>query len=104
MLAVDNVECAQIFDCIKPFCFQLGKFRLFAHRAQHRNMAVACSLVFFAEIVEYVAESQTVAAYFVGICRADAFTGGADFSSTFGPFVGRVKQAVGGEYEVDFFR
>ena len=65
-------------------------------------MTVACCRVFRVEIVECVAETETVSAYFIGIGGTYALACGADFSASFSLLVCCVEQTVSGHDKVDF--
>ncbi len=100
MLAVDNVVALYIFDCIEPLALKLGKFRLLAHCLEHREVTIACRLIFCVEIVVDIAKTQAVAAHLVGIGGTDALSCGSYFGTALGALVGSVKQSVGGQNQM----
>ena len=89
--------------CIKPFAFQLSaNSGSFAHQAQHHNMTVCVQPRIFAEIVESVAESETVAAYPLSVYVGPMPLPVVPILAPLWP-VRWPRQASGGwEYEVDF--
>ena len=94
MFAVDYVVAFEVFHRVKPFSFELTEVGVLSHRVKHGHMTVARGVVFLVKVMAYVAESQTVAAHFIGVSRAYAFACGAYFGSSFGFFVSCVKKAV----------
>ena len=58
--------------------------------------------VFFLEVMEHIAEAQTVTRNLICISRADAFTCSTDLLSAFRLFIGGVKQTVSRSNQMDF--
>ena len=65
-------------------------------------MAVAGSLVFGIESVEYVSQPQAVPGNLVCIGGADSFSRSAYFGRALCTFIGGVQKTVCREYEMDF--
>ena len=100
ILAVHDFKPPQIVEGIKPLLFRSERVLSVTGRPEHVKVAFLRSRIFGIEIIEDVANAESVARYFVGICRAYPLAGGADFGFSFRKFVGRVEMPVRGHYKV----
>ena len=94
-----------IFEGFEPFCLCLRNVGSGAGEfGKATDMTVASGLVFGKVAAYNVAETHALTRHFVGVCRANAFTCGADFRIALGFFEGGVEQTVRGEDKVNFLR
>ena len=94
MLTVNNGELAQVLYALQPFLFYFGNIVFKVERFQDSLMAGLCSSILLGKVLQDITHAQAVARYFVGVCRTDAFTGGAYLVLTLLSLIGCVQHAV----------
>ena len=103
VLAVDKFVLLKIFNSVEPFGFSLGNVGSFAGDClQKLDVALLGGSIAVVEVEQSVADSQTVAAGLVGVCRTDAFAGGANLGIAFEFLVSGIEQPVGGHNQMGF--
>ena len=107
MFAVYQLVGLDVFDGIHPFLLQSCQLVSIGSSVKHsqtRHVSLLGCGILAVKVMQGVAEAQSVARDFVGVCRADAFACGAYFAGAFGFLVGCVEQTMGRHDEVGFLR
>ena len=104
VLAIDELECLDIFYAFKPLFLQFSHIGVEAKCGKEFYVALFGCFIFLGKVVEHFAKSQTVAADFVGVSGTYTLAGSAYLSRTFECFVSGIEQTVSWQYKVYFLR